>query len=195
MLGGLLVLGILLRVGRDFGLDAVTANMPDLVLLDLRLPDLHGLEVLKKLKEDDPDLQVIIMTAFAPPEIIGIAYDSGGVTTSTITVPLVTALGVGLPSSIKGRNPAIDGFGLRDHSWGPRYWQAIHQYDWLTMNFGPDFHAMVSIIRWDEERQRRWGVVVRGEEIDRALAVVSEQVHRLRALAPKNMLSGRRQAS
>jgi hypothetical protein len=52
------------------------------------------------------------MTAFAPPEIIGIAYDSGGVTTSTITVPLVTALGVGLASSIKGRNPMIDGFGL-----------------------------------------------------------------------------------
>ena len=55
---------------------------------------------------------VIIMTAFAPPEIIGIAYDSGGVTTSTVTVPLVTALGVGLASSIKGRNPMIDGFGL-----------------------------------------------------------------------------------
>jgi hypothetical protein len=55
---------------------------------------------------------VIIMTAFAPEEIIGIAYDSGGVTTSTITVPLVTALGVGLASSIKGRNPMVDGFGL-----------------------------------------------------------------------------------
>ncbi len=55
---------------------------------------------------------VVIMTAFAPREIIGIAYDSGGVTTSTITVPLVTALGVGLASSIKGRNPLIDGFGL-----------------------------------------------------------------------------------
>ena len=55
---------------------------------------------------------VVIMTAFAPKEIIGIAYDSGGVTTSTITVPLVTALGVGLVSSIKGRNPMIDGFGL-----------------------------------------------------------------------------------
>lgn len=55
---------------------------------------------------------VVIMTAFAPAEIIGIAYDSGGVTTSTITVPLVTALGVGLASSIKGRNPMIDGFGL-----------------------------------------------------------------------------------
>ena len=55
---------------------------------------------------------VMIMTIFAPEEIVGIAYDSGGVTTSTITVPLVTALGVGLASSIKGRNPMIDGFGL-----------------------------------------------------------------------------------
>jgi hypothetical protein len=55
---------------------------------------------------------VVIMTIFAPHEIICIAYDSGGVTTSTITVPLVTALGVGLASSIKGRNPMVDGFGL-----------------------------------------------------------------------------------
>ncbi|ELR64752.1 Permease of the major facilitator superfamily [Photobacterium marinum] len=55
---------------------------------------------------------VMVMTWFAPPSIVGIAYDSGGVTTSTITVPLVTALGVGLASSIKGRNPMIDGFGL-----------------------------------------------------------------------------------
>jgi hypothetical protein len=55
---------------------------------------------------------VVIMTFFAPPEIIGIAYDSGGVTTSTITVPLVTALGVGLATSIHGRNPLTDGFGL-----------------------------------------------------------------------------------
>ncbi|GAB6042209.1 DUF1538 domain-containing protein [Endothiovibrio diazotrophicus] len=55
---------------------------------------------------------VVVMTAFAPEEIVGIAYDSGGVTTSTITVPLVTALGVGLASSIKGRNPMVDGFGL-----------------------------------------------------------------------------------
>ena len=55
---------------------------------------------------------VVVMTGFAPEEIVGIAYDSGGVTTSTITVPLVTALGVGLASSIKGRNPMVDGFGL-----------------------------------------------------------------------------------
>ncbi len=55
---------------------------------------------------------IVAMTPFAPAEIIGIAYDSGGVTTSTITVPLVTALGVGLASAIKGRNPMLDGFGL-----------------------------------------------------------------------------------
>ena len=57
-------------------------------------------------------LLVMAMTEFAPPEIVGIAYDSGGVTTSTITVPLVTALGVGLAGAIRGRNPMIDGFGL-----------------------------------------------------------------------------------
>jgi hypothetical protein len=55
---------------------------------------------------------VVLVTFFAPAEIIGLAYDSGGVTTSTVTVPLVAALGIGLASSIKGRNPVIDGFGL-----------------------------------------------------------------------------------
>ena len=55
---------------------------------------------------------IIIATFFAPDEIIGIAYDAGGITTSTITVPLITALGVGLATSINGRNPLIDGFGL-----------------------------------------------------------------------------------
>jgi len=55
---------------------------------------------------------VVVMTAFAPPEIIGIAYDSGGVTTSTVTVPLVAALGIGLAHTIHGRDPLIDGFGL-----------------------------------------------------------------------------------
>ena len=55
---------------------------------------------------------IVITTFFAPKEIIGIAYDSGGITTSTITVPLVTALGVGLATSIRGRNPMLDGFGL-----------------------------------------------------------------------------------
>lgn len=57
-------------------------------------------------------LLVMLLTAFAPREIVAIAFDSGGVTTSTITVPLTAALGVGLASSIKGRNPLVDGFGL-----------------------------------------------------------------------------------
>jgi len=55
---------------------------------------------------------VVAMTLIAPPDIVGIAYDSGGVTTSTVTVPLVAALGVGLASSLHGRNPMLDGFGL-----------------------------------------------------------------------------------
>lgn len=55
---------------------------------------------------------VMLMTVIAPQEIIGIAYDAGGVTTSTITVPLVTALGVGLAAIIRGRSPLLDGFGL-----------------------------------------------------------------------------------
>ncbi len=57
-------------------------------------------------------LLVTLMTIFAPAEIVGVAYDSGGVTTSTMTVPLVTALGVGLATSIRGRNPLVDGFGI-----------------------------------------------------------------------------------
>jgi hypothetical protein len=57
-------------------------------------------------------LLVVALTPLAPDEIVGVAYDSGGVTTSTVTVPLVTALGVGLASVIRGRNPLTDGFGL-----------------------------------------------------------------------------------
>ena len=57
-------------------------------------------------------LLVSVITVFAPPEIVGIAYDAGGVTTSTVTVPLVAALGIGLATAIRGRNPMIDGFGL-----------------------------------------------------------------------------------
>ncbi len=55
---------------------------------------------------------VIIQTIFAPKNIIALAYDSGGVTTSTVTVPLVAALGLGLSATVPGRNPALDGFGL-----------------------------------------------------------------------------------
>jgi hypothetical protein len=57
-------------------------------------------------------LIVVVQTIFAPKAIIPLAYDSGGVTTSTVTVPLVAALGLGLSATIPGRNPALDGFGL-----------------------------------------------------------------------------------
>lgn len=57
-------------------------------------------------------LLVVTVTYFAPEEIVGLAYDSGGVTTNIVTVPLIAAMGIGLASSIRGRNPLIDGFGL-----------------------------------------------------------------------------------
>lgn len=57
-------------------------------------------------------LLIVLLTTVAPQEIVGIAYDSGAVTTSTVTVPLVTALGVGLAGAVRGRNPMLDGFGL-----------------------------------------------------------------------------------
>ena len=68
----------------------------------------------------------------------------------------------------RGRALAIDGYGLRDHSWGPRYWQAIHAYEWLTLNFGPDLGAMVSVIQRDADGKnvRRGGVLVRGDELE-----------------------------
>jgi hypothetical protein len=60
----------------------------------------------------------------------------------------------------------IAGHGLRDHSWGPRHWQAIHGYEWLTLNFGDDFGAMVSVIRRSPEDESTHGVVVRGDSLD-----------------------------
>ena len=70
---------------------------------------------------------------------------------------------------IDGERVPIAGFGLRDHSWGPRYWQAIHSYEWLTLNFGPDLGAMVSIIQRDAAGKERTagGVLVRGMEMER----------------------------
>ena len=55
---------------------------------------------------------VVVQTFFAPKSIVPLAYDSGGVSTSTVTVPLVAALGLGLAENIPGRNPLVDGFGL-----------------------------------------------------------------------------------
>ena len=68
--------------------------------------------------------------------------------------------------AVEGASIPIEGFGLRDHSWGPRFWQAIHSYEWLTLNFGPDFGAMVSIIRRDPQHERVGGVVVRGDKLE-----------------------------
>lgn len=57
-------------------------------------------------------LIVVTLTVFSPPQLVGLAFDSGGVVASTVTAPLLTALGVGLATSIRGRNPMLDGFGL-----------------------------------------------------------------------------------
>ena len=65
----------------------------------------------------------------------------------------------------------IDGLGLRDHSWGPRYWQAIHSYRWLTINFAPDFGMMVSEIWQSPEARRQGGVVVRGNKLEQITGV------------------------
>ncbi|MBW2281757.1 MAG: hypothetical protein JRG76_01110 [Deltaproteobacteria bacterium] len=65
-----------------------------------------------------------------------------------------------------GERLEIHGFGLRDHSWGPRYWQALQSYEWLTLNFGPDFGAMVSIVRRDADNHRKGGVIIRGDQLD-----------------------------
>lgn len=62
---------------------------------------------------------------------------------------------------------SIDGYGLRDHSWGPRHWQAISGYEWLTMNFGAEIGAMVSIIRREKDGEpRRGGVLIRGDSFE-----------------------------
>jgi len=70
---------------------------------------------------------------------------------------------------IDGEQIDIDGYGLRDHSWGPRYWQAIHSYEWLTLNFGPDLGGMISVIQRDPEGKERTagGVLMRGMEMER----------------------------
>jgi hypothetical protein len=62
---------------------------------------------------------------------------------------------------------AVEGYGLRDHSWGPRHWQAIERYEWLTMNFGPDLGAMVSRVQVAGAAPREGGVIVRGGELSR----------------------------
>lgn len=67
---------------------------------------------------------------------------------------------------VDGEVIEIDGFGLRDHSWGPRHWQAIESYEWLTMNFGADMGAMVSIVRRDADNVRTGGVLLRDGKLE-----------------------------
>jgi hypothetical protein len=66
---------------------------------------------------------------------------------------------------IDGETIEISGHGLRDHSWGPRHWQAIESYEWLTMNFGESLGAMISIVRRDADHERVGGVIVRDGRI------------------------------
>jgi len=75
---------------------------------------------------------------------------------------------------IDGDVMQIDGLGLRDHSWGPRYWQAIHSYRWLTINFAPDFGMMVSKIWRTPEETTQGGVIVRGDRLERITNVEIE---------------------
>ena len=73
---------------------------------------------------------------------------------------------------VEGEAPLrIDGLGLRDHSWGPRYWQAIWSYRWLTINFAPDFGMMVSTIWRTPEERTQGGVVLRGDRLERIASV------------------------
>ncbi|HZP56087.1 MAG TPA: hypothetical protein VFC53_00875 [Dehalococcoidia bacterium] len=72
---------------------------------------------------------------------------------------------------VDGEDTRIDGLGLRDHSWGPRYWQAIWSYRWLTINFAPDFGMMVSVVNQTPESRRESGVVVRGDTIEQITGV------------------------
>ena len=72
---------------------------------------------------------------------------------------------------VDGETIAIDGTGLRDHSWGPRYWQALHSYRWLTCAFGDDLGIMVSEITRKPGERTQIGVVVRGETLERIRAV------------------------
>ncbi len=66
---------------------------------------------------------------------------------------------------IDGETIEIAGHGLRDHSWGPRHWQAIESYEWLTMNFGEKLGAMISIVRRDADHERVGGVIMRDGEL------------------------------
>ena len=90
---------------------------------------------------------------------------------------------------MEGERIDVSGYGLRDHSWGPRYWQAIHSYEWLTLNFGPDLGAMVSIIQRDADGKERTsgGVLVRGMEMERLVEAKIEAEYEENGLYHKRL--------
>ena len=73
--------------------------------------------------------------------------------------------------TIDGNAVEIDGYGLRDHSWGPRYWQNIHSYRWLTCSFGPDLNIMVSEVTPTPDVRLQNGVVIRNGNVERIVQV------------------------
>jgi hypothetical protein len=73
--------------------------------------------------------------------------------------------------SIDGEKHKIEAFGLRDHSWGPRYWQNIDYYRWLTCSFGPDLNIMVSEIQRTADERTEWGVVIREGKLERVMGL------------------------
>lgn len=79
--------------------------------------------------------------------------------------------------TIDGDRTDIDAYGLRDHSWGPRFWQNIYSYRWLTCAFGPDLGIMVSEIRRSEHERTQGGVVVRGETVQPITSVDIDTEH------------------
>ena len=84
---------------------------------------------------------------------------------------------------------SIEGFGLRDHSWGPRFWQAIHSYRWLTINFAPDYGMMVSTVSQDPEHRTQGGVVVRGDTMERIVGVDIDTDFEDNGLFHKNLVA------
>jgi len=81
----------------------------------------------------------------------------------------------------------ISGFGLRDHSWGPRHWQAIESYEWLTMNFGADLGAMISIVRRDADNVRTGGVIIRDGKLEAIKDAEIEAVYEENGLYHKSV--------
>lgn len=73
--------------------------------------------------------------------------------------------------TIDGETFDVDAYGLRDHSWGPRYWQAIHSYRWLTCSFGPELNVMVSEVSRTPAERMQSGVVIRNGEMKRVTSV------------------------